>query len=829
MATDITITQEITIELDGKSPFEYVVMKQGDKDSRILAVSLLQNKQPYEIPTGCTARIKYYKPDGNPVLNDCTLSGNKILVTYTKQMLAASGTGKGEIVLLKDGKELKSATYYTKIVETVYKTDGFVSDKEFLSMGTILNDMDQAAQAAAANAKIAETSAANANRAASAASNAASAANSAAGKATSAANSAAGKATSAASTANSAAETATTAARAANGAAETATTAASTANSAAQTATQEAEKATSAAGSANNAASAANSAAETASTNAETAKKATEKATEAATKATEAAETATTATGNANNAAQKATEQTTAAKAATEAAQAVADNVSGIIDEKILEAFFGSMRNGKVYQTELYLSVTNPTSDGTKTLANAGKVCEPSTDTVEGQDDYEGIGIFTWFNCNYVTNEYGRKVPTAVEGWGNGFKNDGSVDVGVIAMTPYWNVEEKDGKQIWTLSDTPNDEYGLVGWETAKKEDGNFAPYVVHSKYVSGIGTDGLLRSFKNSKPERNQCYNNMITNYQKKGKGYWGGGKERNLYRILYQVIKYATKNEQTIFQGTTNYNFQYAAAVQRDTKETYFPVTNAQAANIIVGAYVSVGYGSVSGSNVNNDRGVSTIHKYADDVKVLRIEDLDESNKAVYLDVEEGFTTTPVAISDTVNAPITMSSMHWWSGSTDKVIGKHDGSLTSNTDGKHPYRVMGIEDAVGGYIVYADSVMVFKEDYSKDVYIARRGTKHVTDEATIKSTYKLIGNIPANDGADFWIGDIGVDTETCAWFVKAVGSSDRQGWGDRCYAGGKSTSGTREDLGRGNLGDGANGGPVCVACWGRLGGANWGYLGCD
>lgn len=720
MATDITITQEITIELDGKSPFEYVVMKQGDKDSRILAVSLLQNKQPYEIPTGCTARIKYYKPDGNPVLNDCTLSGNKILVTYTKQMLAASGTGKGEIVLLKDGKELKSATYYTKIVETVYKTDGFVSDKEFLSMGTILNDMDQAAQAAAANAKIAETSAANANRAASAASNAASAANS-------------------------------------------------------------------------------------------------------------AAETATTATGNANNAAQKATEQTTAAKAATEAAQAVADNVSGIIDEKILEAFFGSMRNGKVYQTELYLSVTNPTSDGTKTLANAGKVCEPSTDTVEGQDDYEGIGIFTWFNCNYVTNEYGRKVPTAVEGWGNGFKNDGSVDVGVIAMTPYWNVEEKDGKQIWTLSDAPNDEYGLVGWETAKKEDGNFAPYVVHSKYVSGIGTDGLLRSFKNSKPERNQCYNNMITNYQKKGKGYWGGGKERNLYRILYQVIKYATKNEQTIFQGTTNYNFQYAAAVQRDTKETYFPVTNAQAANIIVGAYVSVGYGSVSGSSVNNDRSVSTIHKYADDVKVLRIEDLDESNKAVYLDVEEGFTTTPVAISDTVNAPITMSSMHWWSGSTDKVIGKHDGSLTSNTDGKHPYRVMGIEDAVGGYIVYADSVMVFKEDYSKDVYIARRGTKHVTDEATIKSTYKLIGNIPANDGADFWIGDIGVDTETCAWFVKAVGSSDRQGWGDRCYAGGKSTSGTREDLGRGDLGVGADGGPVYVNCWNWLGWTFWLCLGCD
>ena len=180
---DITITQKITIELDGKSPFEYVVMKQGDKGSRILAVSLLQNKQPYEIPTGCTARIKYYKPDGNPVLNDCTLSGNEILVTYTEQMLAAAGVGKGEIVLLKGGKELKSATYYTKIVETVYKTEGLTSDKEFLSVATVLNDMDQAAQKATAEAKIAEAAAATATEKAQAADTAAGKADTAAGAA----------------------------------------------------------------------------------------------------------------------------------------------------------------------------------------------------------------------------------------------------------------------------------------------------------------------------------------------------------------------------------------------------------------------------------------------------------------------------------------------------------------------------------------------------------------------------------------------------------------------------------------------------------------------
>lgn len=517
-------------------------------------------------------------------------------------------------------------------------------------------------------------------------------------------------------------------------------------------------------------------------------------------------------------------------KATGDAIKKAEEKVSSTIDERIMDAFFGSMRNGKVYQTELYLTETNPTSDGVKTIANKDKVCEPSTDTLEGQDDYEGIGIFNWYNCNYVTDDYGRKIPTAIEGWGNGYKNDGTVDVGVIAMTPYWSVIEKDGKHIWTLSDTPNDDYGLIPWETARKEDGTYAPYVIHSKYVSGIGADGLLRSFKNSKPARSQCYNNMIDNYQKKGKGCWGAGKERDMYVILYDVIKYATKNEQKTFKGTTNYNFQIPASIERSTKETYFPVANNQAAQIIVGGYVSVGYGTKNTDNtVTNDRGYATIHQYADDVKVLRIEDLDENNKAVYLDVEDGFTTIPVTLSDEVNAQIILTSMHWWSGTTDKVIGKHDGSMTSNTDGKHPFRVMGLECSVGGYVVYADSVMIFKEDYSKDVYIAPRGTKHVKDEATIKSTYKLIGNIPGNEGNDFWIGDIGVDVETCSWFAKTVGASDSQGWGDRCYSGGKNTSGSREDLGRGYLGDGSRAGSVYVLCWNRLGGASWGFLGCD
>ena len=254
---ELQITQEITVDLDDRSPFEYVVVKQGDKNSRIVAVTLLQNKQVFAIPTGTTARIKYYKPDGNEVLNDCAISGNKILVTYTEQMLAASGTGKGEIMLTKDSKELKSATFYTKIVSSVYKEDGFISDKEFLSLASVLNATDQASQAATTNANIAKQAATNA-------------------------------------------DTATAAAQTATANANTATTNANTATTNANTATANAKTATT---NANNATAAANKATSDANTATSNANKATNAAQRAAMDATAAKEDANAAAGGANNAA----------------------------------------------------------------------------------------------------------------------------------------------------------------------------------------------------------------------------------------------------------------------------------------------------------------------------------------------------------------------------------------------------------------------------------------------------------------------------------------------------------------------------------------------
>lgn len=502
--------------------------------------------------------------------------------------------------------------------------------------------------------------------------------------------------------------------------------------------------------------------------------------------------------------------------------------------EKNISDYYAMRRTGKVYQTRFWKFAANPTSAGEKLLDNAGLVFEPSTDTEEGQDDYlNGQNpMFEWVNVNYIRDDDGAPRPTAIEGQEN-YKTSGAVDVGAMQMSFWYKIDSSDEEYIYyTVSDTPHPELGLVPWPECVKADGTVLPWCIASKYFSGTASDGLQRSQPGLKPTRNISYKSMITTYQNKGPGYWGAGAVRNAFQILFNAIKGATKSSQTLFAGTTNWSFQYSASVQRSEKDTYFPVTNSQANNLVVGAYVSVGYGRDNNGTVNQDRGVAAMHAYADDVKILRIEDLDENNKAVYLDVEESFDTMPVQLTDELSANITMSSMHWWSGATDSVLGHHDGSPTSNANDRFPYRVQGREYSVGGYAVASDTVAWLNEDGTRTVYSAPRGAEHVSADDSIKETYKESGTIPVHSGgaaADYWVGDCVVDPETGAWHPDAQGSGSTQGCGDMYYAGGTSANTFREFLQGGYLGLGSGAGSCCLRLGYWLGYGFWYYLAGD
>ena len=505
--------------------------------------------------------------------------------------------------------------------------------------------------------------------------------------------------------------------------------------------------------------------------------------------------------------------------------------------EKAIETNYGLRRTGKVYQTKLWKFASNPSPTGEKLLDNAGLVFQPSTDTEEGRDDYLNgqHPLFEWVHCNYIRDDDGTARPTAIEGT-EGYKTTGAVDVGAMQMSFWlkWDASNAEYDLI-TISDLPHSELGLEPWVECVKADGTVVPWCIGSAYVSGLASDGKLRSQPGLKPERNQSHNNMITNYQIKGIGYWGAGACRNVFQFIFNAIKGATKNSQTLFAGCTSYDYQYEAAVQSAEAHTYFPVTNAQAANLVAGSYVSVGYGSNNNGEVNRDRGQSSVHTYADDVKILSIETLDENNKAVYLDIpeESAFNTQPHVYTEEFSAPIILSTMHWWSGATDAVKGRNDGSPGNNTNGKYPYRVQGREYAIGAYIVASDTVMDLRADCTKKVFVAPKGVAHSSSETTIRSTYTEIGTIPAaaaGDNADWWIGDIDINTGSGSWYPKTEGSGSSQGTGDKVYAGGATAaSGMREYLQGGNPRNGTSAGLAHLNCWNRLGYESWDYAACD
>lgn len=165
--------QSLKVPIDAAPPFEYVVAKQGDILSRKVEITLTENNVEYEIPSGTKARVNYYKPDGNKVVNNCDIVNNKVIMTYTQQMLAAAGTGFSEIQLYNDESVLISATFYTKIAESA--NCDIKSADESTSLEQLIIETEQARDSTQAAIAAAETATNNANTAAKTAQDAAAA------------------------------------------------------------------------------------------------------------------------------------------------------------------------------------------------------------------------------------------------------------------------------------------------------------------------------------------------------------------------------------------------------------------------------------------------------------------------------------------------------------------------------------------------------------------------------------------------------------------------------------------------------------------------------
>ena len=207
------------------------------------------------------------------------------------------------------------------------------------------------------------------------------------------------------------------------------------------------------------------------------------------------------------------------------------------------------------------------------------------------------------------------------------------------------------------------------------------------------------------------------------------GNNKLGSLLQTAYDDYLYATTNSRSVMTGCNSYSMQEMAAVA-ETGVTRVILPKAKANNYIVESYVSVGD---IGSNTNKDRYYAYMHNLAYDVKILKIEPVDDTNSAIYLDTEPFNTTLTTCIS----------TMPWRTGSTDSVLGS-DGSPFSNTDNKNPFKIQGIETGYGAYEVLSNVFMDIVTDADgtpkRDVYICMDASLLTTDMNAAKTRYKKV-----------------------------------------------------------------------------------------
>lgn len=463
--------------------------------------------------------------------------------------------------------------------------------------------------------------------------------------------------------------------------------------------------------------------------------------------------------------------------------------------ENALSNFFALRRTGKVYTTRIYKYDTSTSPTGVKMNDNEGLVRKPSTNTVIGQDDYREIGVFMHFPCNFTVDNKGFNHVTALQGQPD-FKKTGKVDVGEVTMSAWVGITDNPEYVDYHYSDSPNEALGLRPMGESINPDGTISPFMIHGKYGAGdidgvpYSSAGLILANGSQKGGKPVSYTGLIAYMRKKGSMYVGTTNWDLFYKQLMMIILYATTNSRSVMAGCNSYSMQEMAAVA-ETGVTRVILPKAKANNYIVGSYVSVGD---IGSNTNKDRYYAYMHNLAYDVKILKIEPVDDTNSAIYLDTEPFNTTLTTCIS----------TMPWRTGSTDSVLGS-DGSPFSNTDNKNPFKIQGIETGYGAYEVLSNVFMdiVTDEDGTpkRDVYICMDASLLTTDMNVAKTRYKKVAAQVTYTAASWkYISKCFVDPALGIMVPTETKAGSTTGFCNGLYTD-SGTSGQREWLSLGNL----------------------------
>ena len=461
-------------------------------------------------------------------------------------------------------------------------------------------------------------------------------------------------------------------------------------------------------------------------------------------------------------------------------------------------------------------------STGTKMGSNANLVCEPSTETVAGRDDYAGNPLFAITYCNWkmVNNE---PIITAIKDVSPDFSfYDKDKYVGVLQMSAYVH---------WTELEESSDHYDRGYCATLKPYihieplpesvalDGTMREWVLHGACPAGVKDDGTYTACYGVEPSwHGMSHDNINAVTTKMGNGISGACTCDWSFLKWMTYIKYGSLTLDGILNGTYGYWYSDVAQIaETGVKRIIVPLASMN--NYIVGSQVRIdNWDGVSkdfwGHRNKDTMAITGSHSVTiTDIQKVNINDTDYG--AIYVDIDTPFDTI---ISD--GSTTRIYTFLWHTGSTANVLGNDGGIMPKDGAGRAPVKLQGIEFALGQYEVYTDTIYNMtseNDEFYGQPYICKlynkRSTALTSDYNAVDSKVKALA---AWDYVKYEKYSNGM------FFATVTGGSSSTYHKDPIHL--AKIVGTKEILGFGRLGDWVgSAGLGCASCSVVLGGSDF------
>ena len=461
-------------------------------------------------------------------------------------------------------------------------------------------------------------------------------------------------------------------------------------------------------------------------------------------------------------------------------------------------------KDGKKYGVHFDNYDVTPSSNGTRLFDAVGMTAAPSTNAVRAVNDFDGKGCFAYLEVNGSVDENGDFQVQYIKDIDNEFSRT-KYDTWCLYLTQYVYRKFDSNGEDTVISDTRHSAEWLPEGG-AIRPDGTIRPFVAIAKYMSGDNADGVASSISGVSP-KNYSFQSSLTKFRAKGTQYCAETSQDSERMTRLMEIAFATRHSQSVMAGCNWWWTQATATVQENNAERII-ISKSAAKEFVVGGTVSIGNANslTSEGKANNDRGLSGLHAKANKVKITKIEDYDSNNAAVYVDNGgQKFSTAPTSVSG-VTCETIISTMPWNTGGCDEVLGSC-GSPVSNTSGKEPYILFGVEMSSGFWEPKGNTVMKI-ENHVMRPYICYDCTKMTTAGATTDDWIALGYAIPDNKGSWKYISKLGYSADDPeVRYPVEVAATSSTGYADGLYTENLETTGDsqREVLGSGYLSDGA------------------------